>query len=129
MIERILLVGAKHHASSLAALFGALPLMLGGGMGSELRHPLGIVMVGGLIAANSSTILTHLNWGASYLVHDFYQRFIKSADLAGLLRERSSDSRSSASPARMPMITPSSRVRAAISSSGGSPGSATTSEW
>ena len=34
-------------------------------------------MVGGLIAANSSTILTHLNWGASYLVHDFYRRFIK----------------------------------------------------
>lgn len=34
------------------------------------------LMVGGLIAANSSTILTHLNWGASYLVHDFYQRFI-----------------------------------------------------
>ncbi len=40
--------------------------------------PVGFVglMVGGLIAANSSTILTHLNWGASYLVHDFYQRFI-----------------------------------------------------
>jgi Na+/proline symporter len=35
------------------------------------------LMVGGLIAANSSTILTHLNWGASYLVHDFYQRFVK----------------------------------------------------
>jgi solute:Na+ symporter, SSS family len=34
------------------------------------------LMVGGLIAANSSTILTHLNWGASYLVHDFYRRFI-----------------------------------------------------
>lgn len=34
------------------------------------------LMVGGLIAANSSTILTHLNWGASYLVHDFYQRFL-----------------------------------------------------
>ena len=30
-----------------------------------------------IIAANSSTILTHLNWGASYLVHDFYQRFIR----------------------------------------------------
>jgi Na+(H+)/acetate symporter ActP len=29
-----------------------------------------------LIAANSSTILTHLNWGSSYLVHDFYRRFI-----------------------------------------------------
>lgn len=39
------------------------------------------LMVGGLIAANSSTILTHLNWGSSYLVHDFYQRFIrKGAD-------------------------------------------------
>jgi Na+/proline symporter len=36
------------------------------------------LMVGGLVAANSSTILTHLNWGASYLVHDFYRRFIKS---------------------------------------------------
>ncbi|HEY1494261.1 MAG TPA: sodium:solute symporter family protein [Candidatus Solibacter sp.] len=34
------------------------------------------LMLGGLIAANSSTILTHLNWGASYLVHDFYRRFI-----------------------------------------------------
>jgi Na+/proline symporter len=41
--------------------------------------PVGFIglMVGGLIAANSSTILTHLNWGASYLVHDFYQQFIK----------------------------------------------------
>jgi Na+/proline symporter len=41
--------------------------------------PVGFVglMVGGLIAANSSTILTHLNWGASYLVHDFYRRFIR----------------------------------------------------
>jgi Na+/proline symporter len=40
--------------------------------------PVGFIglMVGGLIAANSSTILTHLNWGSSYLVHDFYQRFV-----------------------------------------------------
>ena len=36
------------------------------------------LMIGGLLAANSSTILTHLNWGASYLVHDFYRRFIKT---------------------------------------------------
>ena len=36
------------------------------------------LMVGGLVAANSSTILTHLNWGASYLVHDFYRRFVRS---------------------------------------------------
>ncbi|MBK9137690.1 MAG: Na+:solute symporter [Verrucomicrobia bacterium] len=35
------------------------------------------LMVGGLVAANSSTLLTHLNWGASYLVHDFYRRFLR----------------------------------------------------
>ncbi len=42
--------------------------------------PVGFVglMIGGLIAANSSTILTHLNWGSSYLVHDFYRRFINT---------------------------------------------------
>jgi solute:Na+ symporter, SSS family len=42
--------------------------------------PAGFVglMVGGLLAANSSTILTHLNWGSSYLVHDFYRRFIRT---------------------------------------------------
>ena len=41
--------------------------------------PVGFVglMIGGLLAANSSTILTHLNWGSSYLVHDFYRRFIR----------------------------------------------------
>lgn len=41
--------------------------------------PVGFVglMIGALICANSSTILTHLNWGASYLVHDFYRRFLK----------------------------------------------------
>ena len=38
------------------------------------------LMVGGLVAANSSTILTHLNWGASYLVHDFYRRFLHKGD-------------------------------------------------
>jgi SSS family solute:Na+ symporter len=42
--------------------------------------PVGFVglVVGGLAAANSSTILTHLNWGASYLVHDFYRRFVRT---------------------------------------------------
>jgi SSS family solute:Na+ symporter len=41
------------------------------------------VMLGGLIAANSSTILTHLNWGASYLVHDFYRRFMATGATEG----------------------------------------------
>ena len=35
------------------------------------------LMIAGMLAAYRSTIETHLNWGASYLVHDLYQRFIK----------------------------------------------------
>ena len=41
------------------------------------------LMVGGLVAANSSTILSHLNWGASYLVHDFYRRFLRPSESEG----------------------------------------------
>ncbi len=44
--------------TTMAALLGALPLMLGWGMGSELRHPLGITMVGGLIASQALTLFT-----------------------------------------------------------------------
>jgi uncharacterized sodium:solute symporter family permease YidK len=33
-------------------------------------------MVAGLLAAYVSTLVTHLNWGSSYLIHDFYRRFI-----------------------------------------------------
>ena len=35
------------------------------------------LMVAGLLAAYVSTISTHLNWGTSYLVHDFYRRFMR----------------------------------------------------
>jgi Na+/proline symporter len=35
------------------------------------------LMVAGLLAAYVSTIVTHLNWGTSYLVHDLYRRFIR----------------------------------------------------
>ena len=35
------------------------------------------LMVAGLLAAYVSTIATHLNWGTSYLVHDFYRRFLR----------------------------------------------------
>ncbi|NJD06285.1 MAG: multidrug efflux RND transporter permease subunit [Methylococcaceae bacterium] len=44
--------------TTLAALLGALPLMLGSGVGSELRHPLGITMVGGLILSQLLTLFT-----------------------------------------------------------------------
>ena len=44
--------------TTLAALLGALPLMLGTGVGSELRHPLGITMVGGLLVSQVLTLFT-----------------------------------------------------------------------
>lgn len=44
--------------TTLAALFSALPLMLGTGVGSELRHPLGITMAGGLILSQILTLFT-----------------------------------------------------------------------
>jgi len=44
--------------TTLAALFGALPLMFAQGAGAELRHPLGLVMVGGLIVSQVLTLFT-----------------------------------------------------------------------
>jgi multidrug efflux pump len=44
--------------TTLAALFGALPLMLASGTGSELRRPLGIAIVGGLIVSQVLTLFT-----------------------------------------------------------------------
>ena len=44
--------------TTLAALLSALPLMLGTGVGSELRHPLGVTMVGGLLLSQVLTLFT-----------------------------------------------------------------------
>jgi multidrug efflux pump len=44
--------------TTMAALLSALPLMLGGGYGSELRHPLGVAMVGGLLVSQVLTLFT-----------------------------------------------------------------------
>jgi multidrug efflux pump len=44
--------------TTMAALLGALPLMLGSGVGSELRQPLGITMVGGLLVSQVLTLFT-----------------------------------------------------------------------
>ncbi|WP_312042033.1 MdtB/MuxB family multidrug efflux RND transporter permease subunit [Erwinia sp.] len=44
--------------TTLAALLGALPLMLSTGVGAELRHPLGVAMVGGLIVSQVLTLFT-----------------------------------------------------------------------
>jgi multidrug efflux pump len=44
--------------TTMAALLGALPLMLGNGTGSELRRPLGVAIVGGLIVSQVLTLFT-----------------------------------------------------------------------
>jgi multidrug efflux pump len=44
--------------TTMAAILGALPLMLGTGTGSELRHPLGVALVGGLIVSQLLTLFT-----------------------------------------------------------------------
>ncbi len=44
--------------TTMAALLGALPLMIGGGVGSELREPLGVSIVGGLIVSQLLTLFT-----------------------------------------------------------------------
>lgn len=60
--------------TTMAALFGALPLMLGGGMGSELRNPLGITMVGGLLL---SQVLTLFTTPVVYLYFERLARFVR----------------------------------------------------
>ena len=44
--------------TTMCALLAALPLMLGGGVGSELRRPLGLTMFGGLIVSQLLTLYT-----------------------------------------------------------------------
>jgi HAE1 family hydrophobic/amphiphilic exporter-1 len=44
--------------TTMAAMLGGLPLMLGTGTGSEIRQPLGYAMVGGLIVSQALTLFT-----------------------------------------------------------------------
>ncbi len=59
--------------TTLAALFGALPLMLSSGSGAELRQPLGLVMVGGLLVSQVLTLFT------TPVVYLFFDRLARRA--------------------------------------------------
>ncbi|WP_367599522.1 MdtB/MuxB family multidrug efflux RND transporter permease subunit [Pseudomonas fulva] len=65
--------------TTLAALFGAVPLMLATGSGAELRQPLGLVMVGGLLV---SQVLTLFTTPVIYLYFDRLGRRFGKRDLA-----------------------------------------------
>ena len=71
---------------TLGDIQSAFPHVDPGLIGNDIAYPAMLkflppgfmgIMVGSLIAAYISTMDTHLNWGASYLVHDFYRRFIR----------------------------------------------------
>jgi SSS family solute:Na+ symporter len=77
-----------NQARGLTSLQAAFPNAAPGTLGHDLAYPamltflphglLGLV-VASLTAAYMSTISTHLNWGSSYIVNDFYQRFVRPA--------------------------------------------------
>ncbi len=66
--------------TTMAAMLGALPLMLGTGIGSELRRPLGVAIVGGLIV---SQVLTLFTTPVIYLAFDRLARRLSGHAEAG----------------------------------------------
>ena len=61
--------------TTAAAMLGALPLALGHGVGSEIRRPLGIAIVGGLIVSQALTLYTT---PVVYLYMDFFKDWVMS---------------------------------------------------
>jgi multidrug efflux pump len=64
--------------TTMAAMLGGLPLALGGGVGAELRRPLGITIVGGLIL---SQLLTLYTVPVTYLYFDKLAQYLKPREL------------------------------------------------
>jgi multidrug efflux pump len=67
--------------TTLAALFGAIPLMLASGSGAELRQPLGLVMVGGLLVSQVLTLFT------TPVVYLFFDRWVNKSPTNELIPE------------------------------------------
>jgi len=67
--------------TTMAAILGALPLMLGTGTGSELRHPLGVAIVGGLVF---SQVLTLFSTPVIYLYFDRLAQRLAGRSASGL---------------------------------------------
>jgi len=62
--------------TTMAALLAGIPLAVGSGMGSELRHPLGIAMVGGLLLSQVLTLYT------TPVIYIFFDRFARRPEAA-----------------------------------------------
>jgi multidrug efflux pump len=71
--------------TTMAALLGGLPLALGGGVGAELRKPLGITIVGGLLV---SQLLTLYTTPVIYLYFDKFARRMRPRDLHASLDQQ-----------------------------------------